>query len=256
MARRRHSSRRHRGGFSVLYKLLSILIICTAIIVALTLFFRVDTIVVSGQERYTSQEIQDATGIAQGDNLFLLNKYDVAQNIVKALPYVEEIRISRKLPDTLLIEVRECGTPLALVQDGSAWLISPGGKIVEQKSAAEVGDSGIIDGCKLLAPSVGTPLALATEYADQQTSLLELLAALEDAGMLKQVDAIHLDDAGKVIMDYAGRFTVEMPYNADYAMKLKALRLSLESGKIQDNMTGTFDLMQENGDAYFRPNTR
>ena len=223
---------------------------------ALTLFFRVDTIVVSGQERYTCQEIQDATGIAQGDNLFLLNKYDVAQNIVKALPYVEEIRISRKLPDTLLIEVRECGTPLALVQDGSAWLISPGGKIVEQKSAAEVGDSGIIDGCKLLAPSVGTPLALATEYADQQTSLLELLAALEDAGMLKQVDAIHLDDAGKVIMDYAGRFTVEMPYNADYAMKLKALRLSLESGKIQDNMTGTFDLMQENGDAYFRPNTR
>ena len=256
MARRRHSNRRHRGGFSVLYKLLSILIICTAIIVALTLFFRVDTIVVSGQERYTSQEIQDATGIAQGDNLFLLNKYDVAQNIVKALPYVEEIRISRKLPDTLLIEVRECGTPLALVQDGSAWLISPGGKIVEQKSAAELGDSGIIDGCKLLAPSVGTPLALATEYADQQTSLLELLAALEDAGMLKQVDAIHLDDAGKVIMDYAGRFTVEMPYNADYAMKLKALRLSLESGKIQDNMTGTFDLMQENGDAYFRPNTR
>ena len=256
MARRRHSNRRHRGGFSVLYKLLSILIICTAIIVALTLFFRVDTIVVSGQERYTSQEIQDATGIAQGDNLFLLNKYDVAQNIVKALPYVEEIRISRKLPDTLLIEVRECGTPLALVQDGSAWLISPGGKIVEQKSAAEVGDSGIIDGCKLLAPSVGPPLALATEYADQQTSLLELLAALEDAGMLKQVDAIHLDDAGKVIMDYAGRFTVEMPYNADYAMKLKALRLSLESGKIQDNMTGTFDLMQENGDAYFRPNTR
>ena len=256
MARRRHSNRRHRGGFSVLYKLLSILIICTAIIVALTLFFRVDTIVVSGQERYTSQEIQDATGIAQGDNLFLLNKYDVAQNIVKALPYVEEIRISRKLPDTLLIEVRECGTPLALVQDGSAWLISPGGKIVEQKSAAEGGDSGIIDGCKLLAPSVGTPLALATEYADQQTSLLELLAALGDAGMLKQVDAIHLDDAGKVIMDYAGRFTVEMPYNADYAMKLKALRLSLESGKIQDNMTGTFDLMQENGDAYFRPNTR
>ena len=256
MARRRKSNRRRRGQFGVLYKLLSVLVICGAIIAALTLFFRVDTIVVSGQERYTSQEIQDATGIAQGDNLFLLNKYDVAQNIVKALPYVEEIRISRKLPDTLLIEVRECGTPLALVQDGSAWLISPGGKIVEQKSAAEVGDSGIIDGCKLLAPSVGTPLALATEYADQQTSLLELLAALEDAGMLKQVDAIHLDDAGKVIMDYAGRFTVEMPYNADYAMKLKALRLSLESGKIQDNMTGTFDLMQENGDAYFRPNTR
>ena len=255
MARRRHSNRRHRGGFGVLYKLLSVLLICAAIILALTLFFRVDTVVVSGQERYTAQEIQDATGIQSGDNLFLLNKYEVAGYIVEALPYIEEIRINRKMPDTLLIEVQECDTPLAVVQDGSAWLVSPKGKIVEQKKALSAKGYGVIEGCQLLAPSVGTPIALATEYANRQDSLQQLLLALESAQMLEEVDAIRLDNEEALFMDYGGRFTVKMPYEADYTVKLRALQLALESGKIQDNMSGTFDMMRENGETYFRQNT-
>ena len=133
MARRRHSKRRRRrGGFGFLYKLLSVLLICSAIIVAMTLFFRVGDIVVTGQKRYTAEEIQAASGVELGSNMYLLNKYDVVRAITGELPYIEDIRVNRKLPDTLLIEVRESGRPFALVQDGSAWLISANGKIVEQ----------------------------------------------------------------------------------------------------------------------------
>lgn len=56
MARRRHSNRRRRrGNFGFLYKLLSVLVICAAVVMALTLFFRVDTIEVTGTERYTGK---------------------------------------------------------------------------------------------------------------------------------------------------------------------------------------------------------
>ena len=256
MARRRKSNRRRRGHFGVLYKLLSVLVICGAIIAALTLFFRVDTVAVTGQQRDTEQQVREAAGVAAGDNLYLLNKNTVAGNIVEALPYIEHIRINRKLPDTLLIEVEECGTALAVIQDGYAWYISPGGKIVEQRAAGEATDCGIISGCMLLAPSVGTRIALATEFADQQESLLSLLAALEDAGMLDEVDGIRLDDPACIAMDYAGRFAVEMLYGDDYAYKLKMLNAALDSGRIQDNMTGTFDMRREEGRTYFIQDTR
>ena len=83
MARRRHSKRRRgRGGFGLLYKLLSVLLICTAIIVAMTLFFRVDNIVITGQHRYTAEEIQAASGVELGSNMYLLNKYEAARGIV------------------------------------------------------------------------------------------------------------------------------------------------------------------------------
>ena len=183
MARRRNSSRRRRRGSSgFLYKLLSMLAICAVIIVALTLFFRVETIVVTGTERYTAEEVIQASGVETGDNLFLLNKPTVNQRIRDALPYVERVkRINRKLPDTLLIEVEECGTPLAVVQDGSAWLVSPLGKIVEQLPAGQAEGYAVIDGCQLLTPTVGTKIALATEYNAKKESLLDLLAALEEA---------------------------------------------------------------------------
>ena len=251
MARRRRNNRRRGGHFGVLYKLLSVLVICAAIVAALTLFFRVDTVVITGQERYTEQEILDATGIQKGDNLYLLNKNTVVSGMVAALPYLEDIRINRKLPDTLLIEVKECGTALAVVQDGTAWYVSPRGKIVEQRAAEQATNCGVISGCTLLAPSVGTKLALATEYAEKQASLLELLAALDAAEMLEQVEAIRLDDPSFLAMDWGGRFTVKMLYGDDYAYRLKALSAALSSGKIQENMTGTFDMCREDGRTYF-----
>lgn len=245
MARRRNSSRRRRRGSSgFLYKLLSMLAICAVIIVALTLFFRVETIVVTGTERYTAEEVIQASGVETGDNLFLLNKPTVNQRIRDALPYVERVkRINRKLPDTLLIEVEECGTPLAVVQDGSAWLVSPLGKIVEQLPAGQAEGYAVIDGCQLLTPTVGTKIALATEYNAKKESLLDLLAALEEAEMLDQVEAIHLEDASTLTMEYGGRFLVEMPYRADYQRKLQTLRLAVE--KLETNQTGTIQLLQE-----------
>lgn len=257
MAKRRNSNRRRRrGSFGFLYKVLSVLAICVAIIAALTLFFRVETIKVSGQQRYTDEEVQEASGVQVGDNLFLLNKYDAAGSIVEALPYIEDTRINRKLPSTLVIEVTECGTPLAVVQDGYAWLVSSRGKIVDQKDSAAAADFGVISGCQLLSPSVGTKLALATDFSTQQSSLLALLAALDEAGMMGQVDGIRMDDLAVLRMDYDGRFTVKMPYGADYAQKVQILQMALESEYVQDNMTGTFDMMREDGKTYLEQNVR
>ena len=70
---------------------------------------------------------------------------------------------------------------------------------------------------------MGTDIALSTEFANQQTSLLALLAALDAAGLTDRVDAIHLDDLSRLTMDYAGRFSVEMEYNADYDRMLQIL---------------------------------
>lgn len=253
MARRRHSNRkRRRGSFGFLYKVLSMLVICGAIVAALTLFFRVNTIVVTGQERYTQDQIIEASSVGMGDNLFLLNKYAVAGNIRTALPYVDEIRINRKLPDTLLIEIKECGTPMAVVQDGFAWLVSPSGRVVEQLDAVQAEGYAVISGCTLLAPSVGTRLALATEYAAQQQSLLDLMAALEAAGLTEQVQAIRLDDLSMLVMEYAGRFSVELPYGADYERKLRALVQVVE--QLETNQTGTIQMTWDNGEVHFIEN--
>ena len=51
MARRTSRRRRRRGRYGFLYKLVSVLLVCAAVVAALTLFFKVNTIVVTGQSR-------------------------------------------------------------------------------------------------------------------------------------------------------------------------------------------------------------
>ena len=159
MARRRHTRRRrHHRSAAVLYKLLSVVVISGAIVAALTLFFKVETITVSGTTEYSSEEIITASGVKQGDNLFLLNKYEIYESILEKLPYVSSVSISRKLPDTLLIEVTDSNQGGVIEDHGTYWVLSAEGKLLGKR--AEAGRGALITGLTLAEPEVGKKAAV------------------------------------------------------------------------------------------------
>ena len=246
---RRHGRGRRGRRFGVLYKLLTLVVVCAAAVLALTLFFKVESVEVTGNSRYSAQEIQDACGVQLGDNLYLLNKPDMVQRLHQQLPYIDEVRITRQLPNTLCVQVTEFSTVYAVEQEGTVWLLTSGGKLVE--TAAERGDTSIIDGCELLAPSLGGDVSFALELQNRQESLFALLTALESAELTGDVRAIHLGDPTVLSMDYTERFTVEMPYGADYPRLLRYLTLVIE--ELETNLTGVIDLTRD-GEPHFRPN--
>ena len=246
---RRHGRGRRGRRFGVLYKLLTLVVVCAAAVLALTLFFKVESVEVTGNSRYSAQEIQDACGVSLGDNLYLLSKPDMVQRLHQRLPYIDEVRITRSLPNTLCVQVTEFSTVYAVEQEGTVWLLTSGGKIVE--TAAERGNTPLIDGCELLAPSLGGDVSFALELQNRQESLFALLTALESAELTGAVRAIHLGDPTVLSMDYTERFTVEMPYGADYPRLLRYLTLVIE--ELETNLTGVIDLTRD-GEPHFRPN--
>ena len=246
---RRHGRGRRGRRFGVLYKLLTLVVVCAAAVLALTLFFKVESVEVTGNSRYSAQEIQDACGVQLGDNLYLLSKPDMVQRLHQRLPYIDEVRITRSLPNTLCVQVTEFTTVYAVEQEGTVWLLTSGGKIVE--TAAERGDVPLIDGCELLAPSLSGDVSFALELQNRQESLFALLTALESAELTEGVRAIHLGDPTVLTMDYTERFSVEMPYSADYPRLLRYLTLVIE--ELETNLTGVIDLTRD-GEPHFRPN--
>ena len=246
---RRHGRGRRGRRFGVLYKLLTLVVVCAAAVLALTLFFKVESVEVTGNSRYSAQEIQDACGVQLGDNLYLLSKPDMVQRLHQRLPYIDEVRITRSLPNTLRVQVTEFTTVYAVEQEGTVWLLTSGGKIVE--TAAERGDVPLIDGCELLAPSLSGDVSFALELQNRQESPFALLTALESAELTGDVRAIHLGDPTVLTMDYTERFSVEMPYSADYPRLLRYLTLVIE--ELETNLTGVIDLTRD-GEPHFRPN--
>lgn len=245
MARRRkRNRRRRRGGFAGLYKLLCFLLIIGAIVAALALFFKVETIRVTGNARYSTQTVAQASGMQQGDNLFLMNKYEVARRISAELPYVESVRITRTLPDALLIDIQECTCGAALVQDGTTWVLCSSGKIVDALEGDTAEGYAVVTGLPVTAPQVGTVIAAAEEENETACEQLKiLLAQLRSKNMLGDVQEIHLENSEYITLRYLDRFDVEIPWDADFDYKLNFLTAVVE--KLEDYETGTLKMMKD-----------
>lgn len=99
---------------------MTFLLICGALVAALALFFKVESIEITGTSRYSTDEVERASGVHVGDNLYLMDKNAVASRITQQLPYVETVQISRRLPKTLCISVTECRGLAAIEQDGGS----------------------------------------------------------------------------------------------------------------------------------------
>lgn len=273
-ARNSKRSRRNRGRFSFLFKLLAIVAIGAALTVGATVFFKVEQVVVEGNQRYTAQEVENASGIQIGDNLFRLNKYQIKTDILQTLPYVEGVNIVRRLPSTIAITVHEWDavariaytplpegvvteqeaegeetTSMETAKENEMWLISVGGKLLEV--APEDSKAILVSGLTALAPKAGTMLAVPQEQQDKLTGLLALLSALEDRGILSFVTEIDLTSAAQVQMRYDKRFWVKMPLNGDFTYFLRALEAVVEQRGPGEK--GTMDLTRDDYVVVYSP---
>ena len=243
MARRnRYNRRRRRGGFSLLYKLLTFLVICAAIAVALTLFFKVERIDILGAERYSQQQIVDASGIQIEDNMFFMNKYEVSDKITSALPYIETVQIRRALPDGLIIAVTECSAPAAVQHNGKTWLLSAQCKVVDYKAPIAAKEYAEVVGLTLTEAEVGLPIAVAEESEHSLELLHTLLPLLAQKNMLADVQKIDLSDPMLLSLRYLDRFDVTLRRDADLDYKLEYLLAVV--ARLEVNEKGRIDMTQ------------
>ena len=252
MARqRRHSSRhRRRGRFSGLYRVISVLAVAAALIVACVVFFRINEVTVAGNERYTAEEIIEASGIRTGDNLIALSKSRVAGNLIARLPYVRSVSIDRLLPDGVLISVTE-HVAAAAVSDGEDWwYIAEQGKLLERVAAP--GQVMTITGLTAEDPVLSDPLRVAEEDGDTLSYVLALLTELATREMLADCTALDCTAATSITLSY-DIYQVKLPRRPDYGEYLALLQAAIASEEMPQGVPGTFDLTVQDGHAYFNP---
>ena len=253
--RNRRRRRRNRGRFGVLYKLLSILLIFAAILAGCIIFFRVNTMVVAGNSRYTAEEIIAAAEVGKGDNLFTLNKYQIAQRILTRLPYVNDVSISRKLPDTLIFEVTESAGVAWVESGGSCWLMDDKCKLLE------VGDSSLASGrpqvlgLTAVTPSVGGSLTVDPEQQDKLEQLERFLEAIRERQMTGSLKGfIDLSSGNEIRFGYGENLTVVFPMNGDFDTETYELKLTLQTMDQRGiPRTGTLDQNYDDGKIHLLP---
>lgn len=247
---RRHKTkgRRRRGRFSGLYKLLSVFLVTAAVIVACVVFFRVNRVTVTGNSRYTAEEIVAASRIATGDNLIALPKGQIANRILVGLPYVRAVSIDRVLPDGVLLTVEEHLAAAAVSDGKSWWYISSQGKLLEQS-----GKTGPlrIKGITAVTPAPGESLSVSEGEQARLSYALGLLDILEERGILADCSALDCSVTGQLRLCYLN-FVVKMPTTGDFSYILRCLESALdEDDRVSRADSGTFDFTVADGKFYF-----
>lgn len=273
MARKKHKYRRGKGRLGKIIQFFCIVAVLAALTVGATVFFQVEQIEVSGNHRYSQEEIVAATGIVAGDNLFRMNKFAIQDRVKEEMPYIEDILIRRKLPSTITVAVAEWDAVAQVLpnpdwtapepeqtQEGEevilpvatsdAWLISVGGKVLEQ--AGEEDARMVISGLTGLDTRAGLALSVPEEEQTRLESVLALLGELENREMLGDVSGMDVGST-MIVMEYLGRYDVKLPLNGDFSYKLETLLAAVaeREGAEGPQIEGTFDLTQKNFTALY-----
>lgn len=244
-------------------QLITVMAVVMALILGLSIFFKVETITVSGAEVYSAWTIREASGIEEGDNLLTFSRARASARIAAELPYVKSVRIGIKLPDTVNIEIEEIAVVYAIqCQDGIWWLMTSDGQVMEQSSAADAANYTKVLGVTLNSPIPGEQAyAYETVQASSEDSTegtevvqipvtvtgqqrlsaaMQILQALELNDIVGKVASVDVENLERIELWYGTRYEVNLGGTNDLSYKIASMNYTIAA--LSDYETGQLDV--------------
>ena len=223
--------------------------ICIAVILSMIIFFRVRSVEVQGNSYYTAEEIIDASKTETGDNLLIISRGDIAGNIMAKCPYVSSVRVTRQLPDTVVLHIEEYDATYA-VRDGAGeyYLITADGKVTEKIAESLAANYIEIKDLTVQTPEIGSVVSVMAPSGQELTAqgqldaLKAVLKAVEESQLLKQIASVSVPNSYEISLWYLDRFEVTLGDTSDLAYKFEYLKNVVESQKSYS--TGKIDLTE------------
>ena len=239
----------------------TVLAVVLAVFLAMSIFFKVGPVVVSGSEKYEEWEVKEAAGIQEGDALLSLSKAKIVARIREKLPYVGDVRVGIKLPDTVNIEIKMLEVVYGVEDaNGAWWLVDANGRIVDKTDTAASKNYTRIVGVKIQSGTVGeqavgydpetqtdlqpTGQLTATlppiSAREQLDAAIQILTALEKNGVMGTVDSIDVSLPGELSLMYDNRYQVALGDTSRLEYKIGAMKASV--AKMGQYQSGYLDV--------------
>ena len=254
----------------LLLQLLIMTAVVAAMVLAMSVFFKVKTVTVAGAETYSNDAVQEASGIQVGDNLLTFSKARASAQIRAKLSYVDNIRIGIKLPDTVIIYVEELDVAYAVESSqGDWWLINSDGKVVEQIDSRKAADYTQILGVALENPQPGSQ-AVAADFmmqnltpeaegeasepteetaaivpitvtgAQRLSSALQILKAMEANDIVGEAASVEVGDLEDITLWYGSRYEVRLGDTSKMDYKIACMNDAIL--QMSDYQSGILDI--------------
>ena len=212
------------------------------LVVALLLFFNINKISVTGDGVYSSEEIIRVSEIEIGDNLIFLSKNRINKLITEKLPYVGSVKLKRRLPAHLEIQVTKTDAVFGIAQDGFYTLLDRDGKVLETNVEYIGTDKTLLNAGKVVSAVVGEKIVLENEKSFPRIE--DVYETCEKVG-LQGITEINITELHNIKVVYQGRITLELgKTDGDRLSKKLAFgKAAIDKQNLEDNQfRGTINL--------------
>ena len=224
-----------------LIQLLTVTAIVAALVLGLSVFFKVENITVAGAEVYSAWSVREASGISEGDNLLTFSHARAGAQIKANLPYVKTVRFGIKLPDTVNIIIEEEDVVYAIKDTNSQWwLMNSNGHVVEQTNNGKAANYTQVLGVNLESPVAneqataaeaaptatqpdGTPVPVTVTGAQRLNAALQILKALEENDVVGDAASVDVTRTEDIVLWYGTRYQVNLGDNTRLPYKIACM---------------------------------
>ncbi len=229
--------RRRRGRNTIAYALLVLITLVGALVLCLTVFFKVNEITISGTNRYARDELIQSAGIAVGDNLLRMDANRIEEVLVANYPYIESVTVKKAFPPAVQINISEA-VPMANIVNADQYvLISTQGRILETGLLAPIPDVPVVNGVGTIAGKGGEKM---DEALWENVQMLQYVSkALETIGF-SGVDNIDLSDRLDIVFTYENRIQIHLGSEGEMEKKLAFAKRVIEE-ELEPTFEGVLD---------------
>ncbi|MBU2552188.1 MAG: FtsQ-type POTRA domain-containing protein [Proteobacteria bacterium] len=196
--------------------------------------FMVRKVIVSGLERVSQTEVLERTGLDRPSNILALRLAESAEHL-EAHPWIERVTVTRRFPETVLVDIRERRT-VALINLGTLYYLDENGRAICRVGVKENPELPIITGFSredLIERERFTQRDMRSVFA-----LLQVLAGRNDRFRVENISEINFDPVrGLSLFTREDDVCVKIGFG-DFQGKLKRLGRVLAQLKIKGQDAG------------------
>lgn len=254
-------------------KLVTALAVVLALTLGMSIFFKIQHIRVTGNGKYSAEEIIAAAGVEPGENLLTFGRSGVAGRILAELPYVGDVQIGIKLPDTVNIDIVELTAAYTIVDTtGQWWLADSSGKLLEKAGTGSIGSHIQIVGIEARDAAAGQIFAAADDgqpaseesmptggesegsAADRYAAALEIMDSISAADRSGEITVIDVSNLYDLRVFYGDAYEVRLSGPTDLDYKIRYMTQAVGELMAEGYRGGVLDLsFREAGKAIFTP---
>lgn len=266
-----------------LLSMATVVAVVLAVVLSMSIFFKVEEVKVSGCNTYTPWEVAEASDIEMGSNLMTISRAQVSGSIISKLPYVDTVRVGIILPDTVNIEITELDVVYAIEdEEGVWWLMTDEGKIVEQINGVTAKEYTQVLGVRIETPELGgqavakeagttmipvvgpdgeategeettepttvsetaPTIAVGVTGAERLRTALTVLQQLSVNSISGLIDSVDVETLTTIELWYDERFQVNLGDTGQLEYKINALKATID--QMESYESGHLDLSFKN----------